>query len=677
MPKKQPLYAPMLATFGGGSIRGFGGGGAAGGGAVAGDNVEDLFSIDLYEGTGSNLTITNGVDLSGEGGLVIQRGRHSANTFLFDTESGATKYTMTASTQGLTTNSSSLQSFNSDGFTTGSYGGTNSSGYDYLSYSLRKKEGFFDVVKYTGNGTNGRTVSHNLNATVGMIWIKQIGASGEAYHVYHRSVGATKRMLLNSANAAATTDDGFYNTEPTSTEFTVAYNGTNKNGTDYIAYIWAHNDGDASFGATGDQDIVKCGSYTGNGSADGPNVDLGWEPQWVLVKRVDAGTENWVIFDHLRQMNNSYRYANNGLMAILNNTNAEGGAGFADPLPTGFKLSRDEGVTNQSGGTYIYCAIRRDMAVPTDATKVFDIVENTNGTGVSYQEISATEPPFPIDLVAHKWLGTREWDVADRMRGADWFLKFNNGDAEASEGGWLDGFDRMAGISAGSNGGVFSGTSDSIGYYWKRASGYFDIVAYKGDGSSNRQINHGLNATPEMIWIKNRSNATRDWVVYNKTLGASAYLELSNSQGQQSSSTAFNGTSPTDSVFSLGSAWANTNNSSYYYVAYLFASVDGVSHIGSYSGNGSSQNIDCGFSSTARFVLIKNKNATGNWLLWDAERGITSNNNDPYLTLNEQSASQTDAGARDIGPYSGGFQLTGADSDINASSNTYIFYAIA
>ena len=113
------------------------------------------------------------------------------------------------------------------------------------------------------------------------------------------------------------------------------------------------------------------------------------------------------------------------------------------------------------------------------------------------------------------------------------------------------------------------------------------------------------------------------------------------------------------------------------YISYLFASLDGVSKIGSYTGNGSTQNIECGFSNGSRFVLIRNRNASGQWLFWDSVRGITAANNDPYLALNSAQNQQTDAGARDIGPYSSGFQLTGADSDINATGNLYIYYAIA
>ena len=69
----------------------------------------------------------------------------------------------------------------------------------------------------------------------------------------------------------------------------------------FVAYLFAHNDGDGEFGPDGDADIIKCGSYTGNGSANGPEIDLGFEPQWVLIK-AQQSTGNWFMFDTMRGM---------------------------------------------------------------------------------------------------------------------------------------------------------------------------------------------------------------------------------------------------------------------------------------------------------------------------------------------------------------------------------------
>ena len=644
--------------------------GAAGG---AGLNVEDVFSTYLYDGTGypNYQTITNGIDLATEGGLIWTKCRNNAyGHHLVDTERGVGKSLETNTTNAEQSKPEGVVNFYNDGYRVYYENEVNNGSYNYASWTFRKAPKFFDVVTYTGTGS-AQNISHNLGCEPGAIIIK-CTSNAVNWAVWHKgtSTPADDYLHLNTTGAAGTSSAYWDSTLPTDTHFTVGAVATNNvSGWTYVAYLFAHNDGDGGFGPTGDQDIIKCGTFEGASAT----ISLGFEPQWILAKNIDTNSW-WMMYDNMRGLP-----VGAGPAELSTNTNAaETTSPSVESIFSTITVDADGfSVTGGYGSTYIYIAIRRgDMGIPEDATKVFDVFKQTNGNGVGNSVVSATEPPFPIDLLVHKWVSNREWDVADRLRGRTKFLKLDNGDAEANETGWLSGFDRMKGYKTGSNGGVFYGTTDSVGYFWKRAAGYFDMVAYDGNNSA-RTLTHGLTVAPEMIWIKNRTNATRDWVVYHKDAGAGKWLELSNTQAYQSGISVWNNTAPTNSVFSLGSNWANTNSSLYKYIAYLFATCAGVSKVGSYTGNGSTQNIDCGFSSGARFVLIKNLNATGQWLIWDAERGITSNNNDPYFVADSTVGSSTDAGARDIGPYSAGFQLTGADSDINASSNTYIFYAIA
>jgi hypothetical protein len=134
----------------------------------------------------------------------------------------------------------------------------------------------------------------------------------------------------------------------------------------------------------------------------------------------------------------------------------------------------------------------------------------------------------------------------------------------------------------------------------------------------------------------------------------------------------FNSTSPTSSVFSVGNS-PTVNGSGETYIAYLFATAAGVSKVGSYTGTGSTLNIDCGFSSGARFVLIKQTSNSGNWYVWDTARGIVAGN-DPYLSLYNTTAQTTDNDY--IDPYSAGFSLT-YEAVVNESGRSFIFYAIA
>jgi hypothetical protein len=111
------------------------------------------------------------------------------------------------------------------------------------------------------------------------------------------------------------------------------------------------------------------------------------------------------------------------------------------------------------------------------------------------------------------------------------------------------------------------------------------------------------------------------------------------------------------------------------YVAYLFATVAGVSKVGSYTGTGNTLQINCGFTGGARFVLIKRTDSTGDWYCWDSSRGIVSGN-DPYLLLNSTAAEVTNTDYIDT--YSAGFEISStAPAAINANGGTFIFLAIA
>jgi len=200
---------------------------------------------------------------------------------------------------------------------------------------------------------------------------------------------------------------------------------------------------------------------------------------------------------------------------------------------------------------------------------------------------------------------------------------------------------------------------------WKRAPGYFDCLGFSGTGVSGRTVNHNLGVVPEMIWIKSRSNS-QTWFVYHKDLGTSHYLHLDTNDSKQADT--YNWifpAAPTSTQFSV-STYSGQNT--YTYIAYLFATVAGVSKISSVVHSGTT-NVDAGFSNGSRFVLLKRTDAAGDWLIWDGTRGIVSGN-DPYLALNSTAAEVTNTDY--IDPLSSGFTLTS-----NLTAGTYVYYAIA
>ena len=218
------------------------------------------------------------------------------------------------------------------------------------------------------------------------------------------------------------------------------------------------------------------------------------------------------------------------------------------------------------------------------------------------------------------------------------------------------------------------GNQSAIDYHWKRAPSYFDVVAY--DGGISSTINHNLSAIPEMLWVKQR-NGTNSWRVFIPSLNGMLKLNDTDALDTSTVQNLFgNGSSivaPTATQFTVNSGNGNVNGSGNTYIAMLFSTVANVSKVGSYTGNGSTMTIDCGFSgSGARFVLIKRTDTTDNWYVWDSVRGIVSGI-EPYLRLNNNTA---ETGSADyIDPHSSGFALPNDYFTTNGA--TFIFYAIA
>jgi len=314
------------------------------------DEVAQSFSTTTYTGTSAAKTITNNIDLSTDGGLVWFKVRTTTgNHALFDTERGVTKHLASNSTDAEGTQAGGLTAFNTDGFTVGSWGEVNESGQDLVAWTFKKEPNFFDIVTYTGDGTAGRTVSHNLGSVPGCIIVKCTSA-GASWSVYHRGTDATAPEDYGtklSGDFAREDNVVFWNdTAPTSTEFTLGTGSVvNTNGATYVAYLFAHD--------TASDGLIQCGSYTGNGSATGPIVTLGWKPQWIMVKRTDS-TGHWTIVDSVRGMVTS----GDDKILYANLSIAEEQSNRFIPTDTGFQLDNSNANVNANGGTYIYMAIR-------------------------------------------------------------------------------------------------------------------------------------------------------------------------------------------------------------------------------------------------------------------------------------------------------------------------------
>jgi len=631
-------------------------------GSAGGDplDIDEVFSTFLYTGNGSSQTITNGIDLSGEGGLVWTKRRGDAVSHtLFDTERGATKRLFSNLTNAETTESTALTSFNSNGFSVGSAAAENNNGSEIVSWTFRKAPKFFDIVTWTGTG-GSRTLNHNLGSTIGMIIVKDYSNAGENWTVYHRGIDVngdnapeTDGIYLNTTGAAFD-ESGFWNdTAPTSTQFTVGgnLNSSFGGGANYVAYLFAHNDsGDGEFGPDSDADVIKCDTYTGNGSTTGPVIDCGFEPQWLMVKCSSDSGSGFVMMDNMRGFT-----ADAAIQRLETySSNGEAAKTYIGPTSTGFQPKTTDVTVNGSGKTYIYMAIRRGpLAAPDDATKVFSM--DTQGSSAPYFDSNHI-----VDMSLVKALTiTGDWDLYTRLLGEK-SLATNTAavEATASEAG----FDFMNGHIDTNWGSGFPRSS-----MWKRAPEYFDVVAYTGTGSATT-VSHNLGVAPEMMWVKRRDD-TGNWLVYHSGLTSAAYrLFLNGTNAEGILSSAFNSTAPTDSVFTVGDN-GSSNATGGTYIAYLFATVAGVSKVGNFSLSGSDIDVDCGFSSGARWVMIKRTDGTGNWFQFDTLRGFGVDN-DSTIYLNTTDDEEL---ADYIDPLSSGFSIESSSWD----NGDYIFYAIA
>ena len=847
--------------------------------------LDDVFSTYLYKGTSTATARNNGINLSGEGGMVwVKRRDGSTGHRLTDTVRGVTKSLESDSNNAEATESTGIESFNSNGFTVGGDADYNATNDKYSSWTFRKAPGFFDVVTYTGNGTAGNTISHSLGCVPGMVVVKRRD-SPDSWAVYHRGVGATKHLYLDSDNSAITSASSWNNTASTSSVITLGSDGrVNDNGGNYVAYIfaggestaatarsvrfdgsndylflgastdfdmgtgdftiecWARRDGSTNnnvftlgsydkgleiyidtdnkigvyglnssggsewiipknsnylimpglwyhlalvrhsgtlklyvngielgstshnyqvpatdenkdffigieisssdsipganpyfdgeisnvrvvkgtavytssfrpptapltnitntkllccqnstatgytvspgtigdssspsaitdspfddpaaftFGENGDQGLIKTSSYVGSGSS-GLEINLGWEPQWVMLKDTTSASKNWMMLDCMRGIITD----ENDHILMANHLDDEDTAGRISLTSTGFKLNTANTHFNASGDTYIYLAIRRSdgyVGKPADAgTDVF-----TMDTGAGSSTIPNFDSGFPVDFAMYRKINAGDDWVTNTRLTAKRKVYVNNSDSEVGAAG--SSYDSNVGYNKNSN-----ADSDYQAWMWKRHAG-FDVMTYTGDGQTDRDIQHTLSKIPDMVWVKRR-DSSQNWGVYHKGANGGTnphdYLLVLNANSAESYDPDYMlKEAPTSTSFKVANSnYTNANNGDY--IAMLFASVDGISKVGSYTGTGSSFSVTCGFQ--PRFLIIRRIDSANDWRVFDTGRGWTSSDNN-MMILNG-------TGTEDSGNYvnhnSTGFTLT-TSADVNASSGKYVYYAHA
>lgn len=627
--------------------------------------VDDVFSTYTYTGTGAAQTITNGIDLANKGGMVWSKRRDAVRnhnigaTALGTTGNNTLRSNTTDAAFG---DGTQITAFNSNGYSLGIYGESNETG-NFVSWTFRKATKFFDVITYIGDNTTNRSINHNLGITPGMIIVKDTTNGATSWFVWHRSLTNNNYyLLLHSTSSEVTGDNPWGGTAtgvgPTSTTFTIGGINTNSIGSTYIAYIFAHD--------TNIDGVIQCGSYSGTGSA-GVSVNLGWEPQFLLIKEASIGTSDWMILDTMRGLTGGN---SNDANLQANTSNTETAIqNEVEIAATGFTRK----IADTAGDTIIYIAIRRPNKPIISGTQIYNTIVRA---GTDSTE-SITGIGFTPDLVLSKNKSAGfPYVFIDRLRGATLGIIGSSMDPEVTASTSLTSFG-IDGYNVGADStqlwinSTLAGAGLYTNYNFRRATEIFDTVCDVGT-SSAKQVSHSLAVVPEFIIRKSRLNSG-NWQIWHKDISGGAYLTTA--IWSTGSGLWVNGTvNMNNSTFSVSGA-SEINSSSDTYVTYLFATKVGISKVGSYTGNGSSQTINCGFSGGARFILIKRTDVVGNWYNWDTVRGIIAGN-DPYTTFNTTDAEITTDDSVD--PDSSGFIVNQlGTTNINVTSATYIFLAFA
>lgn len=327
----------------------------------------EYFDAVTWTGNGASRSITG---LNFQPDFVWPKSRSAAIGHLqFDAVRGATKYLQSASTSAEGTGSDSLTAFNANGFSLGadtSTTGVNQNGTTYVAWNWKANgagvsntdgsitstvsanpTSGFSIVSFTTNNTAGATVGHGLGDIPAMIIVKYRNLTGTNWVVYHKNMSATPQnnyLNLNVTSGIGTSSDPWNNTAPTSDVITLGAGVGSASSTNYgtftsVAYCFAEVPG-----------FSKFGSYTGNGSTDGPFVFLGFRPKFLLIKKTSA-TDNWVVIDTTRDNDNLVTQR-----LLPNLSDAESTADMGDILSNGYKIRTSGGLTNTSGATFIYMA---------------------------------------------------------------------------------------------------------------------------------------------------------------------------------------------------------------------------------------------------------------------------------------------------------------------------------
>ena len=678
---------------------------------------ESYFNTKLYTGTGSAQSIT-GVGF--EPGLVWTKNiGATASHYLFDSVRGVGKEIYSDLNAVEYTDSTTVTSFDSNGFSLGTGTGVNNSGHNFVAWNWKaassnttnndgtiastvraSQESGFSIVTYSPNNTVGMSIGHGLSKAPSLVITKRLDTTQDWGVYTNVSTGDTTTNWLSLNDSDAYGSGSYMTLKSTTLELPATGAFWASASSNQVAYCFANIDG-----------YQRIGSYVGT-AGTGPFVYTGFEPAWLMIKEV-SNTGNWCIYDNKRDTVNP-----NSKVLAANSNNAESSysSGYNVNFYTnGFEIAEDaSNDLNTSGSTYMFMAIAAnpDTTAPTKANSFKTKIYTGNGGTQSITGVG-----FKPDLT---WVKNRSTtgnhSLIDSVRGVNKPINPNANNLEQDYPGFTltsflnDGFsvtDNSDGLYGwnGPAGSTYGGsTGGYVSWNWKALDHDKNLATINNDGSipsivsanpaagfsivrytnintvQQFAVGHGLSSAPQIIFQKKygpSSTSTSDWYVITNVIdGSIDYLNLNGTAAKTDMTGSF-------ANFQIGSStftdwWTGTDLD---IINYCFHSVTGYSSIGKYTGNGSTTgpSITVGFRPS--WVLIKRTSDTGGWYIFDATRAGSTTAFPKILYANLNNAEYDTTGTA----YDGMVITTTATTfevdfssawtNLNASGSTYLYMA--
>lgn len=602
-----------------------------------------------------------GISPPSTGGMVLIAPSGGFSTYITDTVRGDGLAISTAEDIG--NSSTNSVAFNSNGFVIPAAFTDDISSQISYALALTCREKFLSIVQYAGNGTT-QAIAHGLKAAPGMIWIKRVNAAAD-WPVWHTG-DPSSYYFLNSSSGFGSSVNVFGNNvaavSPGSATFTVgSASEVNASGSTYIAYVFGHS--------ASSSENISCGSFTTDG-AGAASLSLPWEPG-IFFYTARAGGQ-WDLLDEAAGMGNNGDRFNLDLISK-----------WTYPADTFVKRNSSgmEFSSHAVSAQYIYMAIKR--ARPTSSRS--GNVDVTVGAVSNYIEDTGAHC---VDLLIHRRVGAvANWIVSSKLAGYPVSV-LTNSSAAASTGARDLRMGRMLVNGLPDSGGSSTTQTDKFGVevvggfgqgfqhlYFSRSKAIYDGVVFTGN-ATNRTIAHDLGVVPDLWIVKNHTSA-QDWVVGSRFLAANEYLVLNSNAAKATDATIFNGVVASATSFGVGTSSKSNANTEKIFAHLFGTNLSGSSYkqrVGTYTGNGGTLAVDCGFSfGVNAFVIIKRVDATGDWLVFGNNIGTLV---DFPTSLNSSAAGPLfSEGA--IAPSAGGFSVTQeATRNVNVNASTYIYIAV-